>query len=136
MQTSFSELEYAMKRKRTRRDRFLADIEAVTPWSALVAAIDPFHPRNEGPGRPTIGLERMPRMYVIQNCFGFSDEGTEEAIHDSQAIRRFVGVDPGRGRAPDATTPPEFRHLLEERQPTDSIFNAINARLAGKGLFP
>ena len=135
MQASFSELEYAAKKKRTRRDRFLADIEAMTPWPALVAAIDPFYPKNEGPGRPTIGLERMLRMYVAQNCFGFSDEGTEDAIYDSQAIRRFVGVDLSREKAPDATTLLKFRRMLEEHQLTDSIFNAINSHLAEKGLF-
>ncbi|MDD5330560.1 MAG: IS5 family transposase [Sulfuricella sp.] len=134
-QTSFSELEYGAKEKQTRRDRFLTDIEVVTPWPALVAAIEPFYPRNEGPGRPTIGLERMLRMYVAQNCFGFSDEGTEDAIYDSQAIRRFVGVDLSREKAPDATTLLKFRRMLEERQLTDAIFNAINAHLAEKGLF-
>lgn len=135
MQTTFSELEYAAKKKRTRRDRFLADIEAVTPWSSLVAVIEPFYPKNEGRGRPVIGLERMLRMYVVQNCFGLSDEGTEDAIYDSQAIRRFVGVDLAREAAPDATTLLKFRHLLEEKGLTDSIFNAINAHLAEKGLF-
>lgn len=135
MQTSFSELEYATKKKQTRRDRFLGDIGAVTPWSALVAVIEPFYPRNTGPGQPTIGLERMLRMYVAQNCFGLSDEGTEDAIYDSQAIRRFVGIDLSREQAPDATTLAKFRHLLEEHQLTDSIFTAINSHLAEKGLF-
>jgi len=135
VQTTFSELEYAAKKKQTRRDRFLADIEAVTPWPALVAAIEPLYPKNEGRGRPTIGLERMLRMYVAQNCFGLADEATEDAIYDSQAIRRFVGVDLSRETAPDATTLLKFRHLLEEKGLTDSIFNAINAHLAEKGLF-
>jgi transposase, IS5 family len=135
VQTSFSELEYAAKKKQTRRDRFLADIEVVTPWLALVAAIEPFYPKSEGRGRPTIGLERMLRMYVVQNCFGLGDEATEDAIYDSQAIRRFVGVDLSRESAPDATTLLNFRHLLEEKGLTDSIFNAINAHLAEKGLF-
>lgn len=135
MQTSFSDLEYAAKKKRTRRDRFLADIESVTPWSSLVSVIEPFYPKNEGRGRPVIGLERMLRMYVAQNCFGLSDEGTEDAVYDSQAIRRFVGVDLAREAAPDATTLLKFRHLLEEKGLTDSIFNAINAHLAEKGLF-
>lgn len=135
MQTTFSELEYAAKKKRTRRDRFLADIEAVTPWANLVAVIEPFYPKGEGRGRPTIGLERMLRMYVAQNCFGLSDEGTEDAIYDSQAIRRFVGIDLARESAPDATTLLKFRRLLEEKGLTDSIFNAINAHLAEKGLF-
>lgn len=135
MQTTFSELEYAAKKKQTRRDRFLTDIEVVTPWSVLVATIAPFYPKGEGRGRPTIGLERMLRMYVAQNCFGLSDEGTEDAIYDSQAIRRFVGIDLARESAPDATTLLKFRRLLEEKGLTDSIFNAINAHLAEKGLF-
>lgn len=135
MQTTFSELEYAAKKKRTRRDRFLADIEAVTPWPALVAVIEPFYPKWNGRGRPPIGLERMLRMYVVQNCFGLSDEGIEDAIYDSQAIRRFVGIDLGREAAPDATTLLKFRRLLEEKALTDAIFNAINAHLAEKGLF-
>lgn len=135
MQTSFSELEYAAKKKRTRRDRFLADIEAVTPWSELVKVIEPFYPKSEGRGRPTIGLERMLRMYVAQNCFGLSDEGTEDAIYDSQAIRGFVGVDLSRQSAPDATTLLKFRHLLEEKGLTEAIFQAINAHLAERGLF-
>lgn len=135
MQTTFAELEYATKKKHTRRDRFLADIEAVTPWSALVAAIEPFYPKGDGRGRPPIGLERMLRMYVAQNCFGLSDEGIEDAIYDSQAIRRFVGIDLGREAAPDATTLLKFRRMLEEKGLTESIFNAINAHLAERGLF-
>ena len=66
MQSSFSELEYAAKKKLTRRDRFLAEIDAVTPWAALEAQIAPFYPKGEGRGRPPIGLYRMLRMYVAQ----------------------------------------------------------------------
>ncbi|MBW7657789.1 IS5/IS1182 family transposase, partial [Hydrogenophilus thermoluteolus] len=69
MQASFSELEYASKKKVTRRDRFLAEIDAVTPWSALVAEIEPFYPKGTGRGRPPIGVERMLRMYIAQQCF-------------------------------------------------------------------
>jgi IS5 family transposase len=47
MQSSFSELEYAAKKKVTRRDRFLAEIEAVTPWTDLVTVLDPFYPTGE-----------------------------------------------------------------------------------------
>lgn len=88
MQSSFSELEYAAKKKVTRRDRFLAEIEAVTPWTELVAALEPFYPKGEGRGRPPIGLARMLRMYIVQQCFGLSDEGMEDAVYESQAIRR------------------------------------------------
>ena len=134
MQTSFSELEYAAKKKLTRRDHFLAEIEAVTPWAALEAEIAPFYPKGEGRGRPPIGLHRMLRMYIAQQCFGLSDEGIEDALYDSQAIRRFVGIDLARENAPDATTLLKFRRLLETNGLTRKVFEAINAHLAERGL--
>jgi transposase, IS5 family len=134
MQKSFSDLEYAAKKKLTRRDRFLAEIDAATPWSALWKEIAPFYPKAEGAGRPPIGLARMLRMYVAQQCFGLSDEGIEDAIYDSQAIRGFVGIDLNRESAPDATTLLKFRRLLETHDLTRKIFDTINAHLAAKGL--
>lgn len=134
MQRSFSDLEYAAKKKVTRRDRFLAEIEAVTPWAALIAAIEPFYPKGGGRGRPPIGVERMLRMYIAQQCFGLSDEGIEDALYDSQAIRGFVGIDLAREAAPDATTLLKFRRLLEQHQLTEGIFATINVHLAEKGL--
>lgn len=134
MQGSFSDLEYAAKRKVTRRDRLLGEIEAVTPWPALVAELEPFYPKGEGRGRPPIGLERMLRMYIAQQCFGLSDEGTEDAIYDSQAIRGFVRIDLSREAAPDATTLLKFRRLLETHKLTERIFTSINSHLAAKGL--
>ena len=95
----------------------------------------PVLPQRRRPGRPPIGLARMLRMYVAQQCFGFSDEGIEDALYDSQAVRRFVGIDLAREAAPDATTLLKFRRLLEAHQLTESIFNAINAPLAERGLF-
>lgn len=134
MQTSFSELEYAAKKKLTRRDHFLAAIEAATPWAALEAEIAPFYPKGEGRGRPPIGLHRMLRMYIAQRCFGLSDEGIEDALYDSQVIRRFVGIDLARENAPDATTLLKFRRLLETNGLTRKVFEAINAHLAERGL--
>ena len=134
MQSSFTDLEYAAKKKLTRRDRFLAEIDAVTPWTALAAELEPFYPKGKGRGRPPIGLERMLRMYVAQQCFGLSDEGIEDAIYDSQSIRRFVGIDLGREDAPDATTLLKFRRLLETHELTRKIFETINRQLAEKGL--
>ncbi len=125
MQASFSDLEYAGKRKQTRRDRFLAQ---------LVAAIAPFYPKGEGPARPPIGLERMLRMVVAQQCFGLSDEGIEDALYDSQAIRRFVGIDLAREAAPDATTLLKFLRRLEDQGLTGVIFATINDHLARQGL--
>jgi IS5 family transposase len=134
MQSSFSDLEYAGKKKQTRRDRFLAEIEAVTPWSALEAEIEPFYPKGGGRGRPAMGVGRMLRMYVAQQCFGLSDEGIEDAIYDSQAIRRFVGIDLVGEAAPDATTLLKFRRLLEAHELTRKVFEVIKAHLAEKGL--
>lgn len=133
MQTTFSELEYAAKKRITRRDRFLADLEALTPWSRLLEKLEPFYPKGER-GRPPVGLERMLRLYVAQQCFGLSDEGAEDALYDSQAIRRFVGVDLAREAAPDATTLLRFRRLLETHELTRVIFDTINTDLAEKGL--
>jgi IS5 family transposase len=86
MQSSFSDLEYAAKKKLTRRDRFPGGIHAVTPWAVLETEIEPFYPKGEGRRRPPVGVLRMLRMYVAQQCFGLSDEGMENALYDSQAI--------------------------------------------------
>ena len=134
MQKSFSDLEYAAKKKLTRRDRFLAEIDSVTPWGKLRKLIEPFYPKVEGAGRPPIGLARMLRMYVAQQCFGLSDEGIEDAIYDNQFIRAFVGIDLGRESVPDATTLLKFRHLLQANGLTRQIFDTINGHLAEKGL--
>jgi len=134
VQSSFSALEFAAKKKLTRRERFLREIDAVTPWSDLMARIEPFYPKGTGRGRPPIGLARMLRMYVVQQCLGLSDEGIEDAVYDSQAIRGFIGIDLAREAAPDATTLLKFRRLLETYGLTQAIFEAINTHLAAKGL--
>ena len=135
MQASFSDLKYAAKEKDTRRDRFLGEINAVTPWSALVTEIEPHYPKGEDRGRPPVGMERTLRMYSAQQCFvGLSDKGIEDATYDSQAIRAFVGIDLSRESAPEATTLLNFRRLLGENKLTERIFAAINTLLAVKGL--
>ena len=77
MQSSFYELEYSSKKKQTRRDRFLVEIEAVTPWASLTNVLASYYPSSGGPSRPPVGLKRVLRMYVAPQCFGLSDEGTE-----------------------------------------------------------
>jgi IS5 family transposase len=133
-QRSFAEMEFEGKRKVTRRERFLGAIEAVTPWAELAEQIEPFYPKGGGRGRPPIGLQRMLRMTIAQQCFGLSDEGTEDALYDSQALRQFVGIDLAREDAPDATTLLKFRRLLEAHRLTERIFAAINAHLTERGL--
>jgi IS5 family transposase len=134
MQRSFADLEFAAKKRRTRRERFLAELDAITPWAALQAQIAPVYPSGKGPGRPPIGLERMLRMYVAQQSLGLSDEGMEDAVYDSHAVRGFIGIDLAREAAPDATTLLKFRRLLERHGLTQAIFGAINAHLAERGL--
>lgn len=133
-QTSFSDVEFAGKKKVTRRERFLAEIDAATPWPALVAALLPYYPKGDGRGRPPIGLERMLRMYIAQQCLGLSDEGTEDAVYDIQSVRNFVGIDLTQDSAPDATTLLKFRRMLEENELTRRVFDEIKGHLANKGL--
>jgi IS5 family transposase len=134
MQRSFSDLEYGAVKRVTRRERFLGEIDAVMPWGELIAVLEPFYPRSGKVGRPPVGLERMLRMYIAQQCFALSDEGAEDALYDSAAIRKFVGIDLGRETAPDATTLLKFRRMLEQHRLTERIFAVINQQLSKRGL--
>jgi IS5 family transposase len=108
-------------------------METVVPWAELMAVIEPHYPTGKR-GRPPVGLERMLRVYFIQQWYGLSDEGVEDAITDSQALRSFVGIDLTRESAPDATTLLQFRHLLEKHDLTKRLFEAINGKLLAQGL--
>src|ERR1700741_1939724 len=99
--------------KPTRRATFLAEMERVVPWSALCGLIEPFYPKA-GNGRPPIGVERMLRIYFLQQWFNLSAPAAKGALYDSRAMRDFVGIDLGREPVPDETTVCRFRHLLEE----------------------
>jgi len=134
-QVSFSEAEFSGKKRVTRRERLLAEMDHRVPWPLLVAEIEPSYPTSGRRGRPPVGVERMLRMYVIQQILGLSDEATEDAIYDSQSVRGFVGVDLTRETAPDATTLLRFRRLLERNSLTKRMFEVINAHLAEQGLF-
>ncbi len=102
-QLSFAQNEYARKRKVTRRDKFLGEMEMVVPWARLVEVIRPHYPTGQR-GRPPVGLERMLRIYFLQQWYGLADEALEDAIYDSQAMRGFIGIDLGVEAVPDATT--------------------------------
>jgi len=133
-QVSFADAEFAAKKKVTRRERLLNDLDTLVPWDDLVAVIEPLYPAGGGRGRPPIGVRRMLRMYVAQQVLGLSDEGIEDAIYDSQSVRAFVGVDLAVESAPDATTLLKFRRLLENEGLTKKLFRVINHHLAVKGL--
>lgn len=133
-QTSFASAEYAGKKRRTRREKFLAEMESVVPWARLEALIEPHYPKSGNVGRPPIGLPRMLRMYFLQQWYTLADEALEDALYDSQAMREFVGIDLGRQNVPDATTLLKFRRLLEEHQLGAAILAEVNAHLTERGL--
>ncbi len=119
--------------KTTRRAAFLDEMERVVPWPALYRLIAPFYPKP-GNGRPPIGVERMLRIYLLQQWFNLSDPGVEEALYDSPAMRRFVGIDLGREPVPDETTMCRFRHLLEAHDLGRRLFEEVQRHLAENGL--
>ena len=133
-QRSLAEEGFEKYRKPTRRERFLAEMEQVIPWSGLCGVIEPFYPRGKGAGRPPIGVERMLRIHFLQHWFNLSDPAVEEALYDSRAMRRFVGIDLGREPVPDETTICKFRHLLEAHNLGSELFRLINEYLAENGL--
>ena len=119
--------------KKTRRAAFLEEMNQVVPWHELCALIEPHYPKA-GSGRPPIGVERMLRIYFLQQWFNLSDPGVEEALYDSAALRQFVGIDLGREPAPDETTVCKFRHLLEEHQVGGKMLEAVNLHLEKEGI--
>lgn len=120
-------------RRPTRRDVFLSTMETIVPWQALCEVIEPHYPKA-GNGRPPIGLERMLRMYFVQHWFNLADAACEDALLDSTALRRFVGIDLGRERVPDATTLLKFRRLLEKHKLGEALFAKVGEVLQAQGM--
>ena len=127
-QPAFPGLKYAMKKKQTRRELFLAEMDAVVPWDRLLGLIAPHYPKA-GPkgGRPPMVLETMLRVYFLQNWYALSDPMAEETLYDSEAMRRFAGIELGDDRIPDETTILNFRHLLARHGLTDRKSTRLNS---------
>jgi transposase, IS5 family len=119
--------------KTTRRAAFLAEMARVVPWRELCALIEPVYPKP-GNGRPPIGLERMLRIYFLQQWFNLSDPAVEEALYDSLAMRSFVSIDLGREPVPDETTVCKFRHLLEQHDMGRRLFEQVHVHLEQQGI--
>ena len=132
-QMSFSSLAYAEKKKVTRREQFLSEMDQVTPWAALEALIEP-HYAKAGNGRRPMPLGMMLRIYFMQQWFALSDPGMEDALYDSSAMQRFAGLELGRDAIPDETTILHFRHLLERHNLTQQLFDAVRDLLQAKGI--
>jgi IS5 family transposase len=133
-QLSFASLDYTAKKKRTKRDVFLAEMGTIVPWTKLEALIEPHYPKL-GPqgGRRPFPLIVMLRIYCLQQWYALSDPGAEEALYDIQSMRAFAGLELGHDAIPDETTILNFRHLLERHELTKAVFAAVSEHLAEKG---
>jgi len=130
-QMTFADAEYAGKRKQTRKELFLIEMDQVVPWKGLVALIDPHYPKGEG-GRPAYPLMAMLRVHLMQNWFGYSDPAMEEALYETTILRQFAGL--SLERIPDETTILNFRRLLEKHELAAGILAVINGYLGDRGL--
>ena len=119
--------------KITKREKFLGEMDQVIPWARLVKVIEPFYPKASN-GRPPMGLAKMLRIYFLQQWYNLSDPAAEEALYDSETMRRFVGIEYGQDTIPDESTVCLFRHLLEEHRLPDRIFAEVKALLTERGL--
>ncbi len=132
-QMTFSDAEYAGKRKKTRREIFLAEMDQVVPWDELLAVIEPVYPKA-GKGRRPYPIKTMLRIHLLQNWFGYSDPAMEEALYEVAPLRRFAGLSLTRGSVPDETTILNFRRLLETHNLAPRVLATINAYLTDNGL--
>jgi transposase, IS5 family len=125
--------EFQRFAKKSRREQFLETMDAVMPWAELLALVEPHYPKG-AQGRPPMGLAIMLRLYFVQHWFALSDPAAEDALYDSAALRRFVGIDLGRAPAPDETTILNFRHLLEAHDLCGQMLDTVNLFLASRGI--
>ena len=131
-QMSFSDAEYRTKRKQTRREKFLAEMDQVIPWQRLEKRIAPFY-RKTG-GRPPYPLSVMLRIHLMQQWYGVSDPAMEDALYEITSMRQFAGLSLSNGRIPDETAILHFRHLLEEHQLGQALFDEVSSFLGERGL--
>jgi len=125
--------EFQRYGKKTRREQFLDEMEAVMPWPELLALVASHYSKGET-GRKPVGLAIMLRVYFVQQWFALSDPGVEDALYESPVLRRFVGIDLGRAPAPDETTILNFRHLLEEHELCGEMLDTVNHYLDSRGI--
>src|SRR5665648_565094 len=127
-------MEYEKRYRKTRKEEFLEQMEEIIPWGEWVAGIEPFYYPDRKRGRKPRGIEKMLRMYLLQCLFNLSDKGVEDAIYDSYAMRKFMGINFLDDKVPDATILLHFRHILEENHAGEAMFDAINNVLEVNGL--
>jgi len=134
-QLGFSEYEQSTAKKRTRRERFLGEMESVVPWKALIDLIEPHYPKTSSKGgRPPYPLASMLRIHLLQQWYDLSDPAMEDALIEVPTMRRFAGIDMISDRIPDETTILTFRHLLEKHDLGQQIFEVVKAHLKANGM--
>ena len=121
-QYNFTDMEYNNRRRTTKREEFLNKMDSVVPWKEWVSIIQPIYPDGKRGRRPQ-DIEKMLRMMLLQTWFNLSDEGIEDAIYDSYAMRCFMGIDFDEEQVPDATTLCKFRKLLVENEIYGKLFH-------------
>lgn len=132
-QTTFASLAFGSKKKMTRRERFLREMDAVVPWERLLKVIAPHYP-SAGNGRAPMPWRRC---CVSISCSSGSTSPTlaaEDSLYDSESMRRFCGIGLGDNAVPDENTLLHFRTLLERHQLTEAIFKSVNKLLSDKRL--
>lgn len=132
-QMTFASAAWQSKGKVTRRERFLAEMDAVIPWQRFMELIEPHYPKA-GNGTQPLPLERMLRIHFMQHWFNLSDPGVEEALYDSESMRRFAGIELAEDAIADESTILRFRHLLERHELSQQIFAEVRSLLEGKRL--
>jgi IS5 family transposase len=132
-QQTFTDIEYAQRKRTGKREKFLDAMEALIPWAAFTKTIEPYYYKSGRRGRQPKGIELMLRMYFLQVWFNLADEALEENIYDSYAMRKFMRLDYYEGGAPDATTLLHFRHLLEKHNLQKGLFETLNRILEEDG---
>ncbi|RBC79906.1 IS5-like element ISXo1 family transposase, partial [Xanthomonas oryzae pv. oryzae] len=132
MQLTFGDAEGLGKRKQTRREIFLAEMELIVPWKRLLALIEPHYPVSGRPGRQPYALATMLRIHLLQQWYALSDPAMEEALHEIPTLRRFAQLG-GLDNVPDETTILNFRRLLETHGIAARMLEAVNAHLSRKG---
>jgi transposase, IS5 family len=130
-QMTFADAKYDGKRKQTRKELFLIEMDQVVPWRGLVALIDPHYSRGAGL-RPAYPLTTMLRVHLMQNWFGYSDLAMEEALYETPMLRQFASLN--LERIPDETIILNFRRLLEVHELAAGIPAVINDYLGDRGM--
>lgn len=133
-QQSFASFEYHGKKKQTRRERFLTEMERVIPWKRLLAVIEPHYPKAGARGGQPKPLEAMLRIYLLQQWYGLSDPGMEDALYEIESMRRFAGLSLWDDGLPDESTILNFRHLLEKHKLTEQLFAEVNIHFQERGI--